>query len=298
MEEKAKLEDSVEWFLDYLRVEKGASLHTIEAYQRDLISTTTLFTSYGLLSWSDLSPPLMGHFDLSLSKCKSTKSAQRKASSFRSFLKFLKKNGVLLNVDLPSTGGFKIPRRLPKALNYDLTEKLLAVENSTGLNSRNRAILEMLYGAGLRVSELVNLSLSDLDIDDGFIRITGKRLKTRLIPLPERTLSVLSKYVNADRNILVKNPTGLVFLSLQGRAISRQAIYSIVADYATRAGSVQSVGPHSLRHTYAVHLLKGKADLRAVQELLGHESIATTQIYTELDTDEIKDRYNLAHPRD
>lgn len=296
MEAKDRLNESVEWFLDYLKVEKLASLNTCEAYARDLAEVVELYANH-LNDWSDLLQTDFQRFDQHLATTNSARTAQRKASSFRSFLKFLKKNGVKLNIDLPSTGGFKTPKRLPKALNHQVTESLLDVEVSERFSERNRTILELLYGAGLRVSELISLELSQIDWATSTLRVTGKREKTRLIPLPEGTTETLKNYVNHHRPNDAKLATGLIFVSQRGKKLSRQAVYSVVAQAARLAGASGNVGPHTLRHTYAVHLLKGGADLRAVQELLGHESVATTQVYTELQNDEIRKRYLAAHPR-
>ncbi|MBI1333710.1 MAG: tyrosine-type recombinase/integrase [Armatimonadetes bacterium] len=296
METKDHLRESVEWFLDYLKVEKGASPNTLEAYSRDLDEVIEILWE-SLYDWAELTYAHLQRFDLFLAKVPSKRSAQRKASSFRSFLKFLKRNGVEFRVDLPSTGGFKVGKRLPKAIESTAVGHLLEIEHDGNVHLRNLAILELLYGAGLRVSELLNLDMSQIDFASSAIRVTGKRNKTRLVPLPEQTREALKRYVGEVRATFVKAPTGLVFLSSRGRALSRQAVYSLVSKLAAEAGIKGPIGPHTLRHTYAVHLLKGGADLRAVQELLGHESVATTQVYTELQNDEVKNRYRNAHPR-
>ncbi len=296
MATKEDLRESVEWFLDYLKIEKGASMHTLEAYSRDL-DEVILVVSSSLARWEDLSHDELQKFDVFLAGVPSRRSAQRKASSFRSFLKFLRKNGVQFVVDLPSTGGFKAGKRLPKAMDSRSIEGMLALHEDTNIHHRNMAILELLYGAGLRVSELSSLDVTQIDLASSAIRVTGKRNKTRIVPLPHQTALVLSNYLDQVRDTFIKGPTGSVFLSIRGKPLSRQAIYSLVSDMAVAAGVRGHIGPHTLRHTYAVHLLKGGADLRAVQELLGHESIATTQVYTELQDDEVRNRYQKAHPR-
>ncbi len=176
-------------------------------------------------------------------------------------------------------------------------EGMLSLEKDSNIHHRNLAILELLYGAGLRVSELLTLDMTQVDLDSSAIRVTGKRNKTRVVPLPSQTNEVLRGYLNEVRQTFITNPTGSVFLSVRGKPLSRQAVYSLVSSMAKAAGVKGNIGPHTLRHTYAVHLLQGGADLRAVQELLGHESIATTQVYTELQNDEVKSRYLNAHPR-
>lgn len=217
-------------------------------------------------------------------------------------LKFLKRNQAGPEAPLPSTSGFRRAKRLPKALGRSETDALLeAVDPSEVGGLRDRTLLELLYGGGLRISEAVGLPVSAIDLDEGLIRVEGKRQKVRLIPLPAGTVVWLRKYLANARPVLLAQckgplPANLI-LADRGRPLLRQNAFKVVQDAAKRAGLSVTPSPHTLRHTYAVHLLKGGADLRAVQELLGHASLATTQIYTELDTAEVGDRYRKAHPR-
>jgi len=223
--------------------------------------------------------------------------AQRRMSSLRSMLKFLKKQSSGPVADLPSTGGYKKPKLLPKALALEQLENLLAVPDvaePSGL--RDRVLLELIYGAGLRISEAVSLSVGDVDLLEGAARITGKRGKSRWVPLPLQTRAWLKKYLENGRPKLIKRATGVFIVSDRGKAMLRQTAYKKVEHF-SRAAGLRNVSPHTLRHTYAVHLLKGGADLRTVQELLGHESIATTQVYTHLDLAEVQKKYKSAHPR-
>lgn len=301
MEEKVTVSDvlldSLEWFLDHLKVEKGASPHTVDAYYRDIVGIAE-YIGCSLGSWSDLSVREMQMLDQYLAGIGQPRSAQRKASSFRSFLKFLKKNGVAMQVDLPSTGGFKIPKRLPKSLSEDKVNHLIESHGDEALlNRRNLMILELLYGCGLRVSELTALRTDDIDFSKSQLRVIGKRLKTRVIPIPIHTEEKLRLYLRDDRPQLVKIPVSELFVTRQGRKMSRQAVNTLVQQLARSVGIDEPTGPHTLRHTYAVHLLEGGADLRSVQELLGHESLATTQVYTELQVAEVQKRYDKFHPR-
>lgn len=296
MEAQDALNEAIEWFLDHLKVEKGASPHTLEAYARDLAEAVFCFE--GLTSWAELTDETMLRWDKHLGSQASARTAQRKASAFRSLLKFLKRNGVAIQIDLPSTGGFRTPKRLPKALPSAVVDELLnGAETDSRLSPRNVCLLEILFGCGLRVSEVISLRTSDVDLDSGVLRITGKRGKMRVVPIPSGTATNLSQWLSVGRKELLKKPTGLVFVSARGTALSRQAVYGIIAGSARAGGVTGHIGPHTLRHSYAVSLLKGGADLRAVQELLGHESVATTQVYTQLADDEIKSRYLSAHPR-
>lgn len=292
------LTEGIEWFLDYLKVERGASNHTILAYRNDLSLIGAYFEEAGVDDWAQLRPEHLVRFEATLGKGISQATAQRRLSSLRSLLKFLKRNNAGPSIDLPSTGGFRKKKALPKALTLEeLTAILEAPDISKPHGLRDRALMELIYGAGLRVSEAIGLSLEELDLERQALRVTGKRGKTRWIPLPSETGAWLRKYLSVARPELSNKPNSLVILSNRGSALIRQTAYKILTHYAALAGVEQDVSPHVLRHTYAVHLLKGGADLRAVQELLGHESIATTQVYTQLDIAEVQERYRKAHPR-
>lgn len=291
------LVESVDWFLDHLRVERGASLHTIAAYQNDLLQAIEFFRTRGIRSWSDLTGALQVDYETTLGPPLARRTAQRRVSSLRSFLKFLKRNGEGPAADLPSTGGFRKPAVLPKALSREKLEALLGAPNvQTPSGLRDRAMMELIYGAGLRVSEAVNLRVSDLDLDSAAARVTGKRGKVREVPVPRQTVEWLGRYLDEARPKLRKGSLDLLILADRGGPMLRQTVYDRLERY-TREVGLEQIGPHVLRHTYAVHLLRGGADLRAVQELLGHASIATTQVYTHLDLDEVRRKYEKAHPR-
>jgi integrase/recombinase XerD len=292
------LAEEIEWFLDHLRVERGCSEHTATAYANDLAQASEFFRKLGLASWRDLSAQEIMRYGSTLGPPLATSTAQRRMSSLRSLLKFLKKQGAGPEADLPSTGGFKKPKTLPKALAPEQMEALLQAPDLTkpeGL--RDRALMELIYGAGLRISEAVGLQVEALDLAVPAVRVTGKRGKTRWVPLPRETAIWLTRYMEEARPKLTKRASSLVVLSDRGKPMLRQTALARLAKHAARAGLPPGVSPHTLRHTYAVHLLKGGADLRAVQELLGHESIATTQVYTQLDMQEVQRKYKLAHPR-
>lgn len=190
------------------------------------------------------------------------------------------------------------PSALPRALSPELLSALLMspdVSKATGL--RDRALLELLYGGGLRISEALSLGVASLQDDPGSLRVTGKRSKTRVVPLPEGTRHWLDRYATESRPKLVRKPVSILFLGARGGALSRQSAFAIVSLHRKRAGIPQEVSPHVLRHTYAVHLLQGGADLRAVQELLGHASVESTAVYTQLDLDQVRSQFNKAHPR-
>jgi integrase/recombinase XerD len=222
----------------------------------------------------------------------------RRTSSLRSLLKFLKKNGEGPSIDLPTLTSVRRPKRLPKALTLqELASLLNAPDLTTPTGLRDRALMELVYGAGLRVSEAIGLRVEELELDTAAFRVTGKRGKVRWLPVPRFTLPWLEKYIREARPKLVKRPMAQLFLGSRGGALSRQSAYLILQTHAKAAGLERKVSPHVLRHTYAVHLLQGGADLRSVQELLGHASISTTQVYTQLDMQEVARKYRKAHPR-
>lgn len=292
------LTEAIEWFLDYLRVERGASEHTVLAYAKDLSLAEEFFSRVGLTDWKDINGKQMLHFQSTLGPPLAVSTAQRRMSSLRSLLKFLKKQGSGPEADLPSTSGYKKPKALPKALTADAMVRLLSIpDTTTPVGLRDRCLMELIYGAGLRISEAVGLRIDEVDLYESALRITGKRGKTRWVPLPAGTMGWIKSYLASGRSALVKKPLAVLIVSDRGKPMLRQTAYDRLERFATLAGIETGVSPHTLRHTYAVHLLKGGADLRAVQELLGHESIATTQVYTQLDMAEVQRKYLAAHPR-
>ena len=293
-----ELEESIEWFLDHLRTERSASIHTVAAYERDLRVASERLASYGVKRWEEADTAHYLRYEASLGPPISQATAQRRLSGLRSFLRFLRRNGVTLKADLPETGGFKRRRTLPKALTTEQTEALMEAPNeSKPAGLRNRTLLELVYGAGLRISEAVELEFSGIDLESKTVRVLGKRGKSRVVPLPEGTIGWLQLYLREGRPKLASRPSSRVLLSDRGKPLLRQTAYKILDLYRRQIDLPDGVSPHTLRHTYAVHLLKGGADLRVVQELLGHESIATTQVYTQLDLEEVRRRYDKAHPR-
>ncbi len=298
MEAQVSLGETVEEFLDYLATERGASEHTVSAYRSDLTKAELFFRAHGLDRWLAVDSEALARFEATLGPPLARTTAQRRLSSLRSLLKFVSRRSAG-PVALPVTGGFRRPKRLPKALDIDPMAQLLEAWPATPSGLRNRALLELMYGAGLRVSEAVELELGELNLEgEAWLRVTGKREKTRIVPLPEGSAEVLREYLSAARPRLVGvSRAPWVIVSDHGRRLLRQSAYKLVQAAARRVGLEKLPSPHTLRHSFAVHLLKRGADLRAVQELLGHESLATTQVYTQLDLEEIQARYRKGHPR-
>ncbi len=296
MEAQADLNWVVEDFLDSLRHERGASPLTMEAYRRDLTDLALWLDGQSVETWQALTVAHLIEYQASFAGKFAPRSQQRKRSSLSTFLKFLRRRlGVTL--ELPDLGPMRTPKRLPKALDLKSLEALLeAPKLGTAVGLRDRALMELLYGAGLRITEAVTLPSRNLDPREPAIRVEGKRGKVRWVPLPRVTHAWLLKYQAEARPLLVRQPIEPLLVSDRGLAMRRTTAATRIERYATECG-LDKVTPHQLRHSYAVHLVQGGADLRAVQELLGHESIATTQIYTELDLAEVKKRFDAASRR-
>lgn len=296
-----ELQDQIDDYLRFSQVERGLSTNTISAYRQDLEEYLSFIKKEGMSSWpteaSDVDAFLARQRDLN----KATSSISRLISSMRKFYQWLARQNIqklnpMLEIDLP-----KKERRLPTALSREEVNRLLEqpdVEQKLGL--RNRAILETLYATGMRVSELINLELQDIHEDLGLIRVLGKGSKERLIPISPVALHWIDKYQKQVRDPLIlksgKNDEHL-FLNNRGGKLTRQAIWQMIKKYCQMAGITKDVTPHTLRHTFATHLLENGADLRVVQEILGHSDISTTQIYTNLSQKHILQVYQKTHPR-
>lgn len=292
-------EPDIENYIDSLYSERGASDHTLSSYQNDLSLAANLFVEWGLASWDELQQDHLFKFQSTLGPPLAAATQLRRLSSLRGLIKFIKKEGRLKHLRLPSGLNVRKPKRLPKALSSESMEAILNVPNlGEPIGLRDRALMELIYGAGLRISEAVGLRIDELQLDTASIRVTGKRGKTRWLPLPATTIPWIEKWINEGRPRLEKRPKSFLLLGARGGALTRQHAYARLTEIAKEAGVESHVSPHILRHTYAVHLLKGGADLRSLQELLGHESITTTQVYTQLDTEELKKKYRNSHPRD
>jgi len=297
------LREHAEGFLAYLAVERGASAHTIEAYRRDLAAYVTLLEGRGVrqadaVSRDDLTAYVMELRDTRLAMS----SIERKVASVKSFHKFLVREGVTDNHPTARMPLPKVPDRLPEVITVDEAEALLSQpfpQEPSGL--RDRAILETLYGCGVRVSELTGLDLDDLALDEGFIRVYGKGRKERDVPVGGAALRALTEYLAHGRPYLrqkksaARNDPCAVFVSVRGARLSRQTVFAIVRKYGGRVGL--QLHPHTLRHSFATHMLEGGADLRALQEMLGHSDISTTQVYTHVDRQHVREEYLSTHPR-
>lgn len=287
-------------FLNYLVVEKGLAANTVSAYRRDLEGFLTFLEKEGFLSLASVTREHILAFLLSLRKeNKASATINRHLSAIRAFFRFLVQEGYCptdptVHIETP-----KMEKKLPQVLSVAEVEKLLnAPKPTTPFGQRDQAMLELLYATGLRVSELVNLKLDDIHLDLGFVKCLGKGSKERVIPLGQMAIEAIRLYVNNGRRILDKTKREeTLFLNHHGRPLSRQGFWKIIKQYAAQAGIKKRITPHTLRHSFATHLLENGADLRAVQEMLGHADISTTQIYTHVSKVRLRDVYAQAHPR-
>lgn len=286
-----KLED----FIGYILIEKGLSKNTALSYKSDLC----IFLQY--LQNKNISPENLTHEEitnflwyLKTDKKLKARSIYRMIESVRQYYKFLISEDIIKTDPTVYLTVPKIPVNLPDVLNKQEVDKLLnSVNDSDDLSVRNRAMLELLYATGLRVSELINLKFSDININEKFIRIMGKGKKERLIPFGETAKQYIKRYLKIRKD---KN-TETVFLTRLGKGISRVEFWRQLKNAAIKAGLVQKVKPHTLRHSFATHLLAAGADIRFVQEMLGHSSISTTQIYTHVSKEYLKEQHTKYHPR-
>lgn len=310
----------LEPYLQYLEIEQGVSSHTIEAYGRDVSSFLDTACSFGILSapldqkqfsrLEDQRGLLRGHLALLRKLDRRSTTVDRHLAAIRSFYKFLLVTHVLENVpDNLGTGRGGREQRLPKDLTLELTEQLLAQPDTSKLmGCRDRAMLEMIYGLGLRLAELVALSLGSINWCDERIRVLGKGNRERILPLGGCAKTTLHDYLEMrlDPDLMVRYLEGSasttelelpVFEGRKGSRIARRTVQSRVAHYAAELAGVSGVSPHTLRHCFATHLLEGGAGIRVVQELLGHQNLSTTQIYTHLSRGRLKESFINAHPR-
>lgn len=290
----------IQKFLDWLSVERGLSPNTLAAYSRDLVQFAEFAESRGVKEPDSVDEKLIMDFVSKLERARYTPaSLARKISTIRGFFKFLLAERELEKNPLFALRSYRPPRRLPKSLDVDDVSRLLsAPDTRSDLGLRDKAMLETLYATGLRVSELISLKISDVDLKSRFIRCVGKGNKERLVPLGEVAAQYINSYLEGPRNRLSGGRVSeYLFLTEQGRPMSRVMFWKIIKKYARVAGITKEITPHTLRHSFATHLLERGADLRSLQEMLGHSSIATTQIYTHVSRDHLREVYRESHPR-
>ncbi len=286
----------IEQFLHHLNIERRLAPHTLSNYRRDLKQSLRFFAGQRLVDWKEVT----AHHLRALVAARHRagiggRSLQRLLSALRSFYRYLLREGAVGANPAVGIRAPKSPRRLPKTLDVDQTARLLDWDSTDPLAIRDRAIMELLYSSGLRLSELLNLMPTDLDLKDATVRVTGKGRKTRVVPVGRHARAALEQWLRV-RNAQTTGESAL-FLSRQGGRLSPRAVQQRLRQWGQKRGLPGRLHPHMLRHSCASHVLESSGDLRAVQELLGHADIATTQIYTHLDFQHLAKVYDNAHPR-
>ncbi len=291
-------------FLAYMELERGLSRNTLEAYRSDLLQLAVF------LHERHLDVLEVGHAELSAFFAElsggdgenppvAPSTLARKVACVRSFYRHLRMEGVIEHDPTAELKGPRKGQRLPRVLSRDQVAKLLASpRGSDPLSLRDRGLLELMYACGLRASEAIGLELGDVDFEEGLLRARGKGSKERIVPIGSTALAAVGSYCRSARPVLLgQGVQSRLFLNRRGAPLTRQGLYKIVQGHARRVGLDQQMSPHTLRHTFATHLLSGGCDLRSLQEMLGHADLATTQLYTHLSADRVKDAYFAAHPR-
>ncbi|MFC4404292.1 site-specific tyrosine recombinase XerD [Gracilibacillus xinjiangensis] len=290
---------AMEDFFHYLQIERGLSSNTIQAYKRDLKQYYIFLKQREIVKWESVSRHDILQFLYQLNDLgKSSATLARVLSTIRLFHPFLMREYQIpedpsIHIETPKTN-----RKLPKVLSIGEVDRLLTFNDGDKFSLRNKAMLETMYATGLRVTELIDLTLADLHLSMGFVRCFGKGSKERIVPLGDVAKDSIEQYLERSRPKFVKQKkTEQVFVNHHGSALSRQGFWKNIKQIAKDAGIEKEISPHTLRHSFATHLLENGADLRAVQEMLGHADISTTQIYTHVSKSRLKDIYKAHHPR-
>ena len=304
-----ELEQLIQRYLDHLEIERGCSPHTAANYRRDLQRYGRWVTAHDITRLSDVQPALIDSWITALARGDETtgqpalarSSIARAVVAVRSMHRFALEEGettinAAADITPPSPG---MP--LPHALNIDQVMSLLKAcethEGSSAIELRDRALIELLYGIGARVSEVLDLDIDSIDTEHGLVRVIGKGRKERILPVGRPALEAVEAYVVRGRPQLSRGQNHALFLNARGSRLRRQSAWKAIQEAAERAGLTEPIGPHTLRHSYATHLLAGGADVRVVQELLGHASVTTTQIYTAVTIENLREVYADSHPR-
>ena len=298
------MESHLNTFLDFLSAEKGASGNTIAAYRNDLEQLADYLKASGNgMGWEKVDRMVIQDFILNLKQRKYAETTvARKVAAIRSFFGFLAAEGILADNPTEGLASPRVGKMLPKAITPNEVDELLEqpCKRATPEAKRDRAMLELLYATGMRVTELVSLDLANVSVDgkNPFVRCTGKGAKERVIPIHEQATEAVAEYVAEGRPLMVRNKNEkALFVNRRGERLTRQGFWLILKGYAKAANLRDNVTPHTLRHSFATHMLRGGMPLRVVQEMLGHANISTTQVYTHLATEHVREVYEKAHPR-
>lgn len=293
-------ENLINDFIDYIRFERRLSKNTIVSYQRDLEKYRFFLKHNKIKEILNVSNDQILYFLEFLYKTQNSSSVSRILSTLRTFYKYLVRDGKIQKNPFSSIKNPKLPKKILEILDEQEVKKFLeSIPSSSYLELRDKAMFELLYSCGMRVSEIVDLKLSDIDFEEGLIRFIGKGNKERITPVGDSAKDCLGKYIRAARyNLERERKSENVFLNRNGQKITRQGFWKILKKYAGKVNTSKNLYPHLFRHSYATHMLERGADLRIVQELLGHSSISTTEIYTNINKKHVKETYFKYHPRD
>jgi integrase/recombinase XerD len=294
------MENLIQEFIDYLGNEKGLAANTLESYSRDLRQYCGFLSEDSSQSFESASQATIVAYLMYLRKQgKATATIARRLAALKAFYQYLVRENYVTKDPTGDLSSPKLERKLPRVLTVNEVERLLAQPDiTTPAGKRDKSMLELLYATGLRVSEMVNLNVADIDLKEGFIRCKGKGSKERVVPMGEIAVSALRNYMENGRKRLVHdNRERSLFVNHHGKRLTRQGFWKIIKKYAVQARIRKEITPHTLRHSFATHLLENGADIRAVQEMLGHADISTTQIYTHVTKERLKDVYAKSHPR-
>ena len=292
------LDGLVRFFIDHLSVEKGLSPNTVKAYSADIQEYAAFLKVVGVTDPSGMTMERTLLFLAKVEEERGTSSRARLLSALKGFHRFMYRESMVADLDIESVKAPKVSRRIPFVLSHEEVERLLDIGGDSPLDRRDRAILELTYSTGLRVSESCRLTLEQVDFERRLLRVRGKGNKERILPFGTKAYDALRLYLDEGRPRLLRGAMrAVLFLNARGGGLSRVGFWKILKKRALEAGLPSTVTPHTLRHSFATHLIEGGADLRAVQELLGHSSIATTQIYTKLDMDYLLEVHRTFHPR-
>ncbi|MBI4280538.1 MAG: site-specific tyrosine recombinase XerD [Armatimonadetes bacterium] len=294
---------AIDHFLTHAGVERGFSRHTVDAYARDLQGFTTYLDAHGVHDPRDVHRSTITLYLVARRRNGDAPTTiRRRLAAIRGLFRFLLREGRLPRDPTLDLTGPRLGRRLPHVLSVEEVDRLLAgPSGEEPVRLRDRAMLELMYASGLRVSELVGLDVGDVSLAVEYVRCLGKRSKERIVPIGTKAVAAVYAYVQRGRPHLLRagrRATNALFVNRRGTRLTRQGFWKILRGYARRAGIARRLTPHVLRHSFATHLLERGADLRAVQEMLGHASIATTQIYTHLARERLREIHARAHPRD
>lgn len=286
--------NEIQDYMNYLSLERQLSPNTIDGYKRDLEDFYKFVNkSYRVIFKEDI----IKYIEY-LNKKVGPKTINRHIVSIKNYFKYLERNNLIKNNPMTDITGLKTPKKMPRVLSVEDVDKLLDIELKDAYDYRNKAMLELMYSSGLRVSELLDLELNNIDFNMNLVRIFGKGSKERIVPIDDIATKYLFEYINVYRKTLLKNKeSDLLFLNSRGSRLSRQGFFKILKQIAKEKGIKKELSPHTLRHSFATHLLNHGADLRSIQTMLGHENIETTQIYTHVSNNYVKENYDEAHPR-